>query len=109
MKEYTIKEMANICKKSERTIYRKLKSININHNETRTDPKKGRVYNENILNQIQGLKIDIRKDLEIEYLKKEIESLKAANKQLSFYAQEALNIMKLEKLSNNIIPNDKND
>ena len=100
MRFYSVSELAIFCKKSERTIYRKLEALELDPSDIKEDPKR---YSENVLKLLQGKE----STMEINFLKKEIENLKFTNDQLSTYAQQAFDRLKQqqqlnEKLSENL-------
>jgi len=100
MKFYTITELAEMCCKTDRTIYRHLKNVNLLKSDL-TKNGKTILYSERVLNILLGKPDTSAKDKEIQSLNNEIETLKFANKQLSEFAQQAFDLLKLEKVSRN--------
>jgi transcriptional antiterminator len=102
MKFYSVKELAKICGKSDRTIYRHLKNVNLFKSDL-TKKNKTILYSERILNILLGKPDTSAKDNEIESLKREIQTLKFANEQLSKFTQEAFDSLKREQTKLNYL------
>lgn len=94
MRFYSVSELAIFCKKSERTIYRKLEGLELDPSDIEEDPRR---YSENVLKLLQGKQSTTAKDIEINSLKREIETLKSANSELSKMTQNAFDSLQEEQ------------
>ena len=94
MRFYSVSELAIFCKKSERTIYRKLEGLDLDPDDIEEDPRR---YSENVLRLLQGKPNKKSHEIEVNSLKREIETLKRANDELSKMTQNAFDSLQEEQ------------